>query len=112
MHYLDDFLDVTGLSLALATARRDLILKLLANLSFPVAHEKVESPPTRLVFLEIELNAVTLSSHMQGDKVPDIRSSLLGFLARRSVSRRLRSAHTLLHFEGNYRWPDLPPTYI
>ena len=88
MHYLDDFLDVTRPSLALATARRDMILKLLANLSVPVAHEKVESPPTKLVVLGIELNAVTLSSHLQDDKVQGIRSSLRAIIACRSVFHR------------------------
>ena len=88
MHYLDDFLDVTGPSLALATAHRDLIFKLLAYLSVPVAHEKVEGPSTKLVFLGIELNTVILFSHLPDDKVQDIRSSLRGILARRSVSHR------------------------
>ena len=61
MHYLDDFLVVTGPSLALATAYRNHILKLLAYLSVPMAHEKVEGPSTQLVFLGIVLNTVTLS---------------------------------------------------
>ena len=88
MHYLDDFLEVTGPSLALVTAHRDLILKLLAYLSVPVDHEKVEDPSTKLVFLGIELATVTLSSHLPDDKVKDIRSSLRGILAHCSVSHR------------------------
>ena len=54
MHYLDDFLEVTGPSLALATAHRDLILKLLAYqyISVPVAHEKVRVLLPSLYFLE------------------------------------------------------------
>ena len=93
MHYLDDF---TGPSLALATARGDMILKLLANLSVPVAHEKVESPPSKLVVLGIELNAVTLSSHLQGDKVQDIRT--LSFALRAIIDGRtfLRRIYDLM----------------
>ena len=188
MHYIDDFLNVTGPNLALATAYRDLILELLAHLSVPVAYEKVKGPTTKLVFLGIVLNTATLSSHLPCDKVQDIRSSLHGILARCFVSHRelasavgklsfalrantagscglregkgslyqacvswncaqhrhslfppamrqgarhpvvpawnsctlfcfpsgtrLRSGQTLLRFEGNHRWPDLPPTNV
>ena len=99
MHYLDDFLNVTGPSLALATAYRDLILKLLAYLSVPVTYEKVKGPSTKLVFLGIVLNTATLSSHLPYDKVQDIRSSLHGILAHCFVSHReLASAVGKLSF--------------
>ena len=88
MHYLHDFLRITGPSLAVATAHRDLTLKLLAYISVPVAHEKVEGPSTKLVFLGIELNTITLSSHLPDYKVQDILSSLHGILSRRLVSHR------------------------
>ena len=86
MHHLDDFLDVTRPSLALVTAYRDLIFKFLAYLSVPVAHEKVEGPSTKLLFLGIVLNTVTLSSHLPDDNVQYIRLSLRGILAHRFVS--------------------------
>ena len=116
MNYLHDFLGITGPSLALATAHRDLTLQLLVYISVPAAHEKVEGPSTKLVFLGIELNTITLSlfapARGQGARYPVVLAwnsfTWFSFPSR----TRLCSGQTRIRFEGNYRWPDLPPTYV
>ena len=88
MHYLDDFLNVSGPSLPLATAQHDIILAMFAYLNVPVAPEKVEGPTTKLVFLGIELDTVDLAMRVPRDKVQDIVAILHKLLTHRSVRRR------------------------
>ena len=103
MHYLDNLLDITGPSLALAISPSDLIFKLWAYLSVPMAYEKVVGPSNNLLFIEIELNTITQSSYLPDNKVEDIGLSLNGIpitnlLHTRALRKKSYFPHSLVRY--------------
>ena len=88
MHYLDDYLNVTGQSKEHAQRQLQIILELFEYLGVPVAPEKVEGPAQVIVFLGIILDTIKLEAHLPPDKLEELRQLITQFTDARWVPLR------------------------
>lgn len=98
IHYIDDFLFVVQ-SLEVASAQLDMALRLCRTLGMPMSPKKTEGPCTRLVFLGIELDTVTMRARLSDERLADLKSMLLVWVSRDTGSyKEITSLTGILNF--------------
>ncbi|MEW8544940.1 MAG: reverse transcriptase domain-containing protein [Candidatus Thiodiazotropha sp.] len=85
--YLDDFLIIADSKEKCATALNCLI-QLLRKLGFSIHWGKVVDPTTRIIFLGIELDSLSMSLSLPADKLNTFKAELKEFLQRKRASKR------------------------
>ena len=86
IHYLDDYLFIKppgAHAHALAAATQT-----LAELSIPMAPDKVEGPVTRVTFLGIELDSQTLTARLPTDKLQRLTSMIAEWKDQKVCTKR------------------------
>ena len=73
LHYLDDYLNITGSSQSIAQHQLAIILDVFRYLGIPIADEKVAGPNQTMVFLGIVLDTLLLEARLPADKLAEIR---------------------------------------
>ena len=76
LHYLDDYLNVAGLSLPVATKQLSIILDVFRFLGIPIATDKTLGPSQVLPFLGVELDTVLFEARLPADKLREIKDLL------------------------------------
>ena len=76
LHYLDDYLNVAGLSLPVATKQLSIILDVFRYLGIPIATDKTLGPSQVLPFLGVELDAILFEARLPADKLREIQDLL------------------------------------
>ena len=85
--YLDNFLIIADAKEKSAAALNCLI-QLLRKLGFAIHWGKVVDPTTRITFLGIELDSVSMSLSLSTNKLDTFKQELKKFLQRKSASKR------------------------
>lgn len=85
--YLDDFLIIADSKEKCAEALNCLI-QLLRKLGFAIHWGKVVDPTTKITFLGIELDSISMSVRLPDDKLESFRQELHEFLHRKRASKR------------------------
>ena len=85
--YLDDFLIIANSKEECAAALICLI-QLLRKLGFAIHWGKVVDPTTKITFLGIELDSISMSVRLPSDKLDSLRQELLEFVQRKRASKR------------------------
>ena len=85
--YLDDFLIISKSQIECQIALRVLI-QLLRKLGFAIHWGKVIDPTTKISFLEIELDSVTMTLRLPDEKLQSFKQELQSFLHRKRASKR------------------------
>ena len=83
IHYLDDYLLVSDPCMHKGRTLLDNLLSTLDVLRLPVAPEKLEGPTTKLTFLGIELDTVTMVRRLPPDKLADVKQTVATWLRRK-----------------------------
>ena len=104
IHYLDDFLFVEP-PLTTGSALRS-ALALWESLGVPVAPDKMEGPSTRLCFLGIELDSVSLTARLPADKLARLQQLVSAWGDKKACQKRellsligvLQQAASVVHF--------------
>ena len=81
LHYLDDFLCVSGGSAHLARLQLDIILAAMEYLGVPLATDKIVGPAQVLTFLGIILDTIAMEARLPDDKVAFLREGLQRLLS-------------------------------
>ena len=76
LHYQDDYLNVAGLSLPVATKQLSIILNGFRYLGIPIATDKALGPSQVLPFLGVELDTVLFEARLPADKLREIKDLL------------------------------------
>jgi Reverse transcriptase (RNA-dependent DNA polymerase) len=85
IHYVDDFLFVEE-SLVDAELHLADTLALCDRLGVPIAHDKTEGPVTKLTFLGIQLDTVSMTAQLSPDKLQQLTLLLTSWANRTSAS--------------------------
>lgn len=85
IHYVDDFLFVEQ-SLRSAQSHLDLALGLAVRIGLPIAHDKTEGPTTKLTFLGIELDSVTMTARLSADRLIELTQLLDVWVKKRTAT--------------------------
>ena len=85
--YLDDFLIISESKAECAIAL-NLLIQLLRRLGFCIHWGKVVDPTTKITFLGIELDSITMTLRLPFDKLQSFQSELQGFITRKRASKR------------------------
>ena len=86
LHYLDDYLNITGSSQSIAQHQLAIILDVFCYLGIPIADEKVAGPNQTMVFLGIVLDTLLLEARLPADKLAEIRLMLNNLLSSPSLT--------------------------
>ena len=85
--YLDDFLIIAD-SKEKCAAALNCLIQLLRKLGFAIHWGKVVDPTTRITFLGIELDSVSMSLSLPTNKLDTFKQELKEFLQRKRASKR------------------------
>ena len=88
LHYLDDYLFLGALSSQECANYLHTALQVCHQLGVPVATHKTEAPTTRLTFLGIQLDSVTMQLSLAEDKLTRLLGLVLSWRSKRAVSYR------------------------
>ena len=98
VHYVDDFLLVEKNSLP-AQDHLQSALALCSRVGLPIAHDKTEGPTTRLTFLGIELDSMTMSARLSADRLLEF-TQLLSLWEKKTFA----SVRQLQSLAGKLNW--------
>ena len=87
LHYLDDFLTI-GLDAAECEANLQTMLRLCAELGFPVQIVKVEGPSIILIFLGIELDSEKMEMRLPREKLDRLKKTIREWTQKRAARKR------------------------
>ena len=85
--YFDDFLIIAN-SKEECEAALICLIQLLRKLGFAIHWGKVVDPTTKITFLGIELDSISMSVRLPSDKLDSLRQELLEFVQRKRASKR------------------------
>lgn len=85
VHYVDDFLLVEKSKQDAISHLAD-TLALCDRLGLPIAHDKTEGPVTRLTFLGIQLDTITMTASLSSVKLLELQQLLLLWQNKRAAS--------------------------
>ena len=85
--YLDDFLVISDSKAACAEAL-SVLIQLLQKFGFAIHWGKVIDPTTRITFLGVELDSLTMSLRLPNDKLLSLKQELQSFTSRKRATRR------------------------
>jgi len=88
VHYIDDTLLVAPAGMSRARAITLVVLRVLAALGMPIAEDKLIGPVTRLIYLGIQLDSVTMTASLGAERLAEIKALLAAWSARASCSHR------------------------
>ena len=86
LHCLDDYLNVAGLSLPVATKQLSIILDGFRYLGIPIATDKALGRSQVLPFLGVELNTVLFEARLPADKLREIKDLLQQLLGAKHTT--------------------------
>ena len=87
-HYLDDFLVIGAPGSPEYDAYLAILPAILERLGVPIAPEKLESPPSCLTFLEIEIDSISMEMQLPESKLRERRMLLYVWVHKRSCQKR------------------------
>ena len=87
IHYLDDFCGA-GQSRSAAYDTKEAILRTFQELGVPIAEEKIEGPDTRIKYLGLIVDTVSMSVTLPEDKLSDLKSAITSCLGRSKITLR------------------------
>ena len=85
--YLDDFLIIAD-SQEKCAAALNCLIQLLRKLGFAIHWGKVVDPTTKITFLGIELDSMSMSMRLPSDKLDSLNQELKDFLLHKRASKR------------------------
>ena len=88
MHYLDDFLLVGPPGSDTCQKSMDCLLRVFEDVGLPIAPSKLEGPTTKLTFLGIEVDTVTMTIRLPAGKLAALQEMIRSWLVRKSCTRR------------------------
>ena len=88
LHYLDDFILVSG-SLVEASYQKNILISTCRALGVPLEPSKLEGPATCLQFLGIEFDTVALQLRLPPVKLTRLRAELQSALSRRIMTNMI-----------------------
>ena len=101
LHYLDDFLCVSGCNHHIAVQQLEIILDTLRYHGVPSAAEKIVGPAQVLTFLGIILDCLKMEARLPDEKLTEIQDLLKDLLAAQYT--------TVGEFESFLGKPHSPP---
>jgi len=87
-HYLDDFLNATPPTLALAIDQLNTIKTTFAELNVPIATDKLCGPTTKLTYLGIDIDTINMEISLPTDKLTELRKLIPKWIARDRCTKR------------------------
>ena len=87
IHYLDDFF-LANTSVAGCQADMDTFLRICLELGVPIAEDKLEGPATRLTYLGIEIDTISMTVRLPADKLAKLKSLVSDWVGRRKCQKR------------------------
>ena len=87
LHYLDDFVLVTG-SREAALRQKQAMLSTFENLQVPIEQSKLEGPDTCLTFLGIKIDTDQLQLHLEDKKLVDLKALLASYIGHISIPKK------------------------
>ena len=98
LHYLDDFIFVSG-SFEEANSQKQLLIDTFKALGVPLETSKLEGPATCLTFLGIEFDTVSLQIRLPSQKLFNLKSELSQAFSHKCITKRnLQSLAGLLQY--------------
>ena len=108
LHYLDDFILVSG-SLVEASYQKNILISTCRALGVPLEPSKLEGPTTCLQFLGIEFDTVALQLRLPPVKLTRLRAELQSALSKRTMTKHdLQSLTGLLQHATKVIQPGRP----
>lgn len=96
--YLDDFF-IKADTFQECVNALNIVIELLRKLGFSINWRKVTDPTTRIVFLGIEIDSVSMCLRLPDEKLQQVREELLRFQSRKRASKKqLQSLAGKLNF--------------
>ena len=87
MVYLEDFLMISESKVECKIAL-NILIQFLRRLGFTINWNKVVDPTTKITFLDIELDSMSVSLRLPSDKLQSFHQELQGFIAHKRASKR------------------------
>ena len=87
LHYLDDFIIVSG-SYKEAAKQMQLLIDTFKLLGIPLETSKLEGPAMYLTFLDIEFDTVNLQIRLPPEKLSNLQAELAKAVSRKCISKK------------------------
>ena len=88
LHYLDDFLFMGPPTDKSCTKALEVALDMCRELGVPAAAHKTEGPATQLRFLGIQVDTLTMTLSLPGDKLTHIMDLVVSWRGKKTASKR------------------------
>ena len=87
LHYLDDFIIVSG-SYKEAAEQKQLLIDTFKLLGIPLESSKLEGPAMCLTFLGIEFDTVNLQIRLPPEKLSNLQAELANAVSRKCITKK------------------------